>query len=152
MGWNFHFQLAKYARYIFVSSLFHLFCNIAVGFCLHTSWRLGQKPLHQKMPFDIRPKISHTNVQLSFISHIHLSPWSLVSQDLKRGLNSYIMTYLQSLPFCMINCVEDRISLRNYTYLVSVIKAIHVISSWDPKIIVSINCILLLLVIELIAM
>ena len=45
MWWNFHIQLANYARYIFVSSPFNLFCNIAVGFWLHTSWRLGQKSL-----------------------------------------------------------------------------------------------------------
>ena len=32
----------------FVSSPFQLSCNIAVDFCLHTSLRLGQKPLRQK--------------------------------------------------------------------------------------------------------
>ena len=42
MGWNFHFQLAKYARYIFVSSLFHLFCN---------KWTIQIGPNHEPFPF-----------------------------------------------------------------------------------------------------
>ena len=50
----------------------------------------------------------------------------------------------------MINCAEECILLCNYTYLVSVIMAIHIVSSRDPRIFVSINCILLLLVVELI--
>ena len=91
----------------------------------------------------------------------------LLLNALKRGLNSYVVTlYIldllfcclcdyvlmkQNHHFCMINCTEDRISLHSYTYLVSEIMAIHMVSSRDPKILASINCILLLLFLRLIA-
>ena len=49
---------------------------------------------------------------------------------------------------CMIDCADDRTSLRDYTYLVSEIMANDIVSSRDPKIFVSVNCICLPLVIE----
>ena len=64
MEWNFYFQFSKYLCY--VSSPFHFFCNIAVGFCLHTFQRLGQKTLRQKMRFGILCKMSNQVSSLTF--------------------------------------------------------------------------------------
>ena len=164
MEWNFHIQLTKYARYIFVSSPLQLFCSIAVEFCLHISWCLGKKPIHKKMPFDISSNflalMSNLASSLIFIDLLsNVSPvkiwrggstrtsWHTWSMRFAVMLRKWLCFNVRNHPFWMINCVEDQILLYNYTNLVSAIMAIHIASSRDPKILVSINYILLLLVV-----
>ena len=64
------FSICKIRSLYFVSSPFHLTCNIAVGFCYHTTWRLRQESLRKKILYGIYSKISRSNVQPNFISHI----------------------------------------------------------------------------------
>ena len=69
IGWNFHFQLAKYARFIFVSSPFHLFCNkwaIQIGpnhepfaFWIHNPCS-GQRPIYELLV----SRVSWNKIQL----------------------------------------------------------------------------------------
>ena len=164
MWWNLHFQLAKYACYIFVSSPFHLFYKIAVGFAFIPLGVWVKNPYLKKCYLIFRPKLSCTKVQPSFVSHIR---WSAVKCVTSQGLNKVtqlvhcdaldqldlllccVSDYVlmkQTHPFWMKNCDEDHILVHSYTYLVNVIMAIHVISSQYPKIFVSINCNLPLLV------
>ena len=47
------FSICKIRSLYFVSSPFHLTCNIAVGFCYHTTWRLRQESLRKKILYGI---------------------------------------------------------------------------------------------------
>ena len=159
-GLNFHFQPAEYIRYTFVSSLFH---NIAVDFCFHTPWRLGQKPLRRNILFGNSSKIlSHlcptklhpTHLLICCQTSCHFEERAQFVRDQSDFLLCCVSDYVlmkQSHPSCMINCAEDCISLSNCTYLVNEIRAIQSIFSRDPKILFLVNCVLLLLVIEFIS-
>ena len=49
IGWNVHFRLAEYVRYNFFFSPFHWLLSVAVDLRFHSSERLGQKLLHQRV-------------------------------------------------------------------------------------------------------
>ena len=166
-GVNFHFQPGEYVWYTFVFSPFPLSCNIAVDFYFHTSWRLGQKP--QNIQFGISSKIlphlcptelhatqslicCQTSCQSWFEEWAQfVCRYILDQSDLLFCCVSDYVLMKQSHSSCMITCAEDCISLSNYIYLVNEIPVIQSVFSRDPEIIVSINCIILLLVIEFIA-
>ena len=142
-GVNFHFQTGEYVWYIFVSSPFHLSCNIAVDFYFHNSWHLGQNPLRQNIQFGISSKV----LPHLCLTELHLTQsliccqtscqswfeeWAqfvcriiLDQSDLLLCCVSDYVLMKQSYPSFVITCAEDCISLSNYIYLVNEIRVIQ---------------------------